>query len=173
MQVAKGSRQPFCPNNVHAVSPPLRLPVPQTHSRILQQTSSKPGRRCSRRFGNGVFNECVGHPASRLRMNNFLFVITFLSIANHAISMPLVPAPCASYARSFHSVVDQVKRFNGMALTYPGLETERNRLRFYQQMKKRLAPLMSCLSDHKSGILEYYQEVDGMTESQIETFPSN
>ena len=106
-------------------------------------------------------------------MNNILFVITFLSIANHAISMPLVPTPCVSYARSFHSVVDQVKRFNGMALTYPGPEIERNRLRLYQQMKKRLAPLMSCLADHKSDILEYYQEVYGMTEIQIETFPSN
>ena len=60
-----------------------------------------------------------------------------------------------------------------MALTYPGLEAERNRLRFYQQMKKRLAPLISCLADHKSDILEYYQEVNDMTETQIETFPSN
>ena len=32
---------------------------------------------------------------------------------------------------------------------------------------------MSCLADHKSDILEYYQEVYGMTEIQIETFPSN
>ena len=69
--------------------------------------------------------------------------------------------------------MDQVKRFNGMALTYPGLETERNRLRFYQQMNKRLVPLISCLADHKSEILGYYLEVKDMTETQIETFPSN
>ncbi len=106
-------------------------------------------------------------------MNSILFIITFLSIANPAMPIPLVPAPCASYAKSFHSVVDQVKRFNGMALTYPGLETERNRLRFYRQMDKRLVPLISCLVDHNSKILGYYLEVKDMTEAQIETFPSN
>ena len=89
---------------------------------------------------------------------------------NPAILPPFVPAPCASYAESFHSVVDQVKRFNGMALTYPGLKTERNRLRFYQQMNRKLVPLISCLDDHKSKILEYYQEVKDMTETQIKTF---
>ncbi len=106
-------------------------------------------------------------------MNSIQFIITFLSIANPAISIPLVPEPCASYAKSFHSVVDQAKRFNGMALTYPGLETERNRLRFYQQMDKRLVPLISCLADHKSKILKYYLEVKDMTETQIRLFPSN
>lgn len=96
--------------------------------------------------------------------------MNFLSIVNPAILLPLVPAPCASYAKSFHSVVDQVKRFNGMALTYPGLKTERNRLRFYHQMNRRLVPLISCLDDHKSEVLEYYQEDKDMTDAQIKTF---
>ena len=103
-------------------------------------------------------------------MKNTLFIMNFLSIVNPAILLPLVPAPCALYAESFHSVVDQVKRFNGMALTYPGLKTERNRLRFYQQMDRRLVPLIPCLADHKSEILDYYQEVKDMTEAQIKTF---
>ncbi|AII43964.1 hypothetical protein KR100_11410 [Synechococcus sp. KORDI-100] len=40
-------------------------------------------------------------------------------------------------------------------------------------MKKRLAPLISCLADHKSDTLKYYQDVNDMTEALIETFPSN
>ena len=64
-------------------------------------------------------------------MNNLLVAIALLSIANPAMSKHLVPDPCASYAKLFHSVVDQIKRFNGMALTYPGIDAERNRLGFY------------------------------------------
>ena len=153
---------------------PPDYPIPQTRRRMLRHNAIEAWGTMLKMGWDAVHHQCVSHPpASRSRMNNILFVITFLSIANHAISIPLVPAPCASYARSFHSVVDQLKRFNGMALTYPGLEAERNRLRFYQQIKKRLAPLISCLADHKSDILEYYQEVNDMTETQIETFPSN
>ncbi len=86
------------------------------------------------------------------------------------MSRPLVPDSCATYAESFHSVVDQIKRFNGMALTYPGIESERNRLRFYRQMNKKLVPLISCLEDYESEILEYYQEVKDMTEIQVNIF---
>ena len=99
-----------------------------------------------------------------------LIISAFLSISNPAMSRPLVPDPCASYAKSFHSVVDQIKRFNGMALTYPGIEAERNRLRFCHQMNKKLVPLISCLEDHESEILEYYQEVKDMTDTQINSF---
>ena len=94
----------------------------------------------------------------------------FLSIYNPAMSRPLVPDPCASYAKSFHSIVDQIKRFNGMALTYPGTDAERNRSRFYRQMNKKLAPLISCLEDYESEIFEYYQEVKDMTNTQIKSF---
>ena len=55
-------------------------------------------------------------------MNNLLVAIALLSIANPAMSKTLVPDPRASYAKLFHSVVDQIKRFNGMALTYPGID---------------------------------------------------
>ena len=103
-------------------------------------------------------------------MNNLLIATALFSIANPVMSRSHVPAPCASYANSFHSVVDQIKRFNGMALTYPGVEAERNRLRFYNQMNKKLAPLISCLEDHESEILEYYQQVKGMTDAQINSF---
>ena len=103
-------------------------------------------------------------------MNNLLVATASLSIAYPAISRPLVPDPCASYAKSFHSVVDQIKRFNGMALTYPGIDAERNRLRFYHQMNKKLVPLISCLEDHESEILEYYQGVKDMTDTQINSF---
>ncbi len=103
-------------------------------------------------------------------MNNLLIVIALFSIANPVMSRSHVPAPCASYANSFHSVVDQIKRFNGMALTYPGIETERNRLRFYHQMNKKIVPLISCLEDHESVILEYYQEIKSMTDAQISGF---
>ena len=103
-------------------------------------------------------------------MNNLLVAIALLSIANPAMSSPLVPDPCASYAKSFHSVVDQIKRFNGMALTYPGIDAERNRLRFYQQMNKKLAPLIYCLEDHENEILEYYQEIKDKTDTQINSF---
>ena len=103
-------------------------------------------------------------------MNNLLIAIALFSITNPVMSRSHIPAPCASYANSFHSVVDQIKRFNGMALTYPGVEAERNRLRFYNQMNKKLAPLISCLEDHKSKILEYYQEVKDMTDTQINSF---
>ena len=103
-------------------------------------------------------------------MNKLLVAIALLSVANPAISRPLVPDPCDSYAKSFHSVVDQIKRFNGMALTYPGIEAEHNRLRFYHQMSKKLAPLISCLEDHESESLEYYQEVKSMTDAQISSF---
>ena len=103
-------------------------------------------------------------------MNNLLIAITLFSIANPVMSRSHVPAPCASYANSFHSVVDQIKRFNGMALTYPGIEAERNRLRFYQMMNKKLVPLISCLENHGSEILEYYQEVKDMTDTQIKSF---
>jgi hypothetical protein len=103
-------------------------------------------------------------------MKNILVAISLLSIANPAMARPLVPDPCASYAKSFHSVVDQIKRFNGMALTYPGIEAERNRLRFYHQMNKKLVPLISCLEDHESEILEYYQEVKYMTDTRINSF---
>ena len=85
-------------------------------------------------------------------MNNLLVAIALLSIANPAMSKPLAPDPRASYAKLFHSVVDQIKRFNGMALTYPGIDAERNRLRFYQQMNKKKVPLISCLEDHESEI---------------------
>ena len=99
-----------------------------------------------------------------------LIISAFLSISNPAMSRPLVPDPCAAYAKSFHSVVDQIKRFNGMALTYPGIDAERNRLRFYQQMNKKLAPLISCLEDHENEILEYYQEIKDKTDTQINSF---
>ena len=103
-------------------------------------------------------------------MNNLLVAIALLLIANPAMSKPLVPDPCTSYAKSFHSVVDQIKRFNGMALTHPGIEAERNRLRFYRQMNKKLVPLISCLEDYESKILEYYQEVKDMTDTQVNSF---
>ena len=86
------------------------------------------------------------------------------------MSRPLAPDPCASYARSFHSVVDQIKRFNGMALTYPGIEAERNRLRFYRQINKKLVTGILRLEDHECEILEYYQEVKDMTDTQINSF---
>ncbi len=57
-----------------------------------------------------------------------------------------------------------------MALTYPGIDAEHNRLRFYHQMSKKLVPLMSCLEDHESVILEYYQEIKSMTDAQISGF---
>ena len=85
-------------------------------------------------------------------MNNLLVAIALLSIANPAMSKPLAPDPRASYAKLFHSVVDQIKRFNGMALTYPGIDAERNRLGFYQQLNKKKVPLISCLVDHESEI---------------------
>ena len=103
-------------------------------------------------------------------MNNLLVAIALLSLANPAMSRLLVPAPCVSYAKRFHSVVDQIKRFNGMALTYPGIEAERNRLKFYQMMNKKLVPLISCLEDHESEILEYNQEAKDMTDTQINSF---
>ena len=103
-------------------------------------------------------------------MNILLIAIALLSISNPAISRPIVPDPCTAYAKSFHGVVDQVKRFNGMVLTYPGIEAERNRLRFYQQMNNKLVSLISCLEDHESEILEYYQEVKDMTDTQINSF---
>ena len=103
-------------------------------------------------------------------MKNLLVAISLLSIARPAMSRPLVPDPCAYYAQSFHSVVDQIKRFNGMALTYPGIEAEHNRLRFYHKMNKKLVTVISCLEDHKSEILEYYQEVKDMTDTQINSF---
>ena len=99
-----------------------------------------------------------------------LIISAFLSIANPAISRPLVPDPCAAYAKSFHSVVDQIKRFNGMALTFPGIEAERNRLRFYHQMNKKLVPLIPCLEDHDSEILKYYQEIKDMLDTQMSSF---
>ena len=99
-----------------------------------------------------------------------LIISAFLSISNPAMSRPLVPDPCAANAKSFHSVVDQIKRFNGMALTHPGIEAERNRLRFYRQMNKKLVPLISCLEDYESEILEYYQEVKDMTDTQVNSF---
>ena len=86
------------------------------------------------------------------------------------MSRPLVPDTCASYAKSFHSVVDQIKRFNGMALTYPGIDAERNRLRFYQQMNKKLAPLISCLEDHEKldfGILPRDKRQDRYSDQQF------
>ena len=100
-------------------------------------------------------------------MKNILVATPLLLIASPSMTRPLVPDPCAFYAQSFHRVVDQIKRFNGMALTYPGIKAERNRLRFYIQMNKKLAPLISCLEDHESDILEYYQQVKGMTDTQI------
>ena len=96
-----------------------------------------------------------------------LIISAFLWIANPVMSRPIVPAQCESYAKSFYSVVDQVKRFNGMALTYPGIEADRNRLRFYKQMDKKLVPLISCLQDNESETLEYYQEIKDMTDTQI------
>ena len=83
-------------------------------------------------------------------MNNLLVAIALLSLANPAMSRPLVPDPCVSYAKRFHRVVDQFKRFNGMVLTDPEIEAELNRLRFYQMMNKKLVPLTSRLEDHKS-----------------------
>ena len=103
-------------------------------------------------------------------MNNLLVAIALLSLANPLMSRPLVPDPCVSYAKRFHSVVDQIKRFNGMALTYPEIEAERNRLLYYQMMNKKLVPLISCLEDHESEIMEYYQEVKDMTDTQIYSF---
>ena len=103
-------------------------------------------------------------------MNNLLIAIALFSIANPVMSRSHVPAPCASYANSFHSVVDQIKRFNGMALTYPGIEAERNRLRFYYQMNKKLVLLMSCLEDQGSEILKYYQEAKDMLDAQMKSF---
>ncbi|QNJ14949.1 hypothetical protein SynA18461_02328 [Synechococcus sp. A18-46.1] len=103
-------------------------------------------------------------------MNNLLIAIALFSIANPVMSRSHVPAPCASYANSFHSVVDQIKRFNGMALTYPGIEAERNRLRFYHQMNKKLVLLIPCLEDHDSEILKYYQEVKDMLDTQMSSF---
>ena len=103
-------------------------------------------------------------------MNNLLIAIALFSIANPVMSRSHVPAPCTSYANSFHSVVDQIKRFNGMALTYPGIEAERNRLRFYHQMNKKLVLLITCLEDHDSEILKYYQEVKDMLDTQMSSF---
>ena len=103
-------------------------------------------------------------------MKTSLIISAFLSIVNPAMSKSIVPAPCVPYAESFHGVVDQVKRFNGMTLTYPGIEAERNRKRFYQQMNQKLALLVSCLEDHESEILEHYQEVKDMTDTQIKSF---
>ncbi len=48
---------------------------------------------------------------SRARMNNLLVAIALLSTANPAMLRPLVPDPYDSYAKSFHSVVEQVKRY--------------------------------------------------------------
>ncbi len=103
-------------------------------------------------------------------MNNLLIAIALFSIANPVMSRSHVPAPCAAYANSFHSVVDQIKRFNGMALTYPGIEAERNRLRFYRQMNKKLVLLIPCLEDHDSEILKYYQEIKDMLDTQMSSF---
>ena len=100
-------------------------------------------------------------------MNNLLIAIALFSVANPVMSRSHVNSPCASYANSFHSVVDQIKRFNGMALTYPGIEAERNRLRFYHQMNKKLVLLISCLEDHESEILKYYQDVKDMLDTQM------
>ena len=86
------------------------------------------------------------------------------------MSRPLAPDPCASYAKSFHSVVDQIKRFNGMVFPYPGIEAERNRLGFYHQMNNKLVPSISCLEDHASEILEYCQEVKDMADTPINRF---
>lgn len=44
-------------------------------------------------------------------MNNLLVAIALLSTANPAMLRPLVPDPYDSYAKSFHSVVEQVKRY--------------------------------------------------------------
>ena len=90
-------------------------------------------------------------------MNNIMTAIAFFSVASPVIARTYVPDPCASYAKSFHSVADQIEKSNGMALTYPGIEPERNRLWFYQQINKKLAPLISCLEDHESEISDYYQ----------------
>ena len=106
-------------------------------------------------------------------MKIYLIISAFLpiaTIANPAMSRPLVPLPCAAYAKSFHNVVDQIKRFNGMALAHPGIESEQNRLRFYRQMNKKLVPLISCLENHESEILEYYQEVKDMADTQVNSF---
>ena len=54
MQVAKGSRQPFCRNDIHALSAPPRPPIPQTQRRTLRQSPSRHGRRCSKQVGNAV-----------------------------------------------------------------------------------------------------------------------
>ena len=98
-------------------------------------------------------------------MKNLLVAIPLLLIASPSMTRPLAPDPCAPYAQSFHSVVDQIKRFNGMALTYPGIEAERNRLRFYHQMNKKLVLLIPCLEDHDSEILKYYQEIKDMLDT--------
>ena len=103
-------------------------------------------------------------------MKNVLVAIPLLLIASPSMTRPLAPDPCASYAQSFHSVVDQIKRFNGMALTYPGIDAERNRLRFYHQMNKKLVLLIPCLGDHDSEILKYYQEVKDMLDTQMSSF---
>lgn len=103
------------------------------------------------------------------KMKTFLVIVACFSIANPAIPKPLIPKACSSYADSFYRVVDQAKRFNGMALTYPGHEVEHNRLRYYQQMNKNLAPLISCLDDHKSEVAGYYREVKKMTKIQIDS----
>ena len=100
-------------------------------------------------------------------MKNVLVAIPLLLIASPSMTRPLAPDPCVSYAQSFHSVVDQIKRFNGMALTYPGVEAERNRLRFYHQMNKKLVLLIPCLEDHDSEILKYYQEIKDMLDTQM------
>ena len=103
-------------------------------------------------------------------MKNLLVATPLLLIASPSMTRPLVPDPCASYAQSFHSVVDQIKRFNGMALTYPGVGAERNRLRFYHQMNKKLVLLIPCLEDHDSEILKYYQEIKDMLDTQMSSF---
>ena len=63
--------------------------------------------------------------------------------------------------------MDQIKRFNITALTYLGIEAEQKRIGFDQQVNEKLVSLISCLEDCKNEILEYYQEVKDMTDTQI------
>ncbi|MEC8442348.1 MAG: hypothetical protein VXZ59_08515 [Cyanobacteriota bacterium] len=103
-------------------------------------------------------------------MKTLLIITAFFSIANPLIARPLIPVACSFYADSFYKVVDQLKRFNGMALAYPGQEAERNRLRYYRIMDEKLGPLISCLDHHQSLDIEYYHDVKRMTQIQIDSF---
>lgn len=110
-------------------------------------------------------------PPSSLRLWRLTPGLLLFSLLNisPAFAIPDVPDPCASYADQFHGVVDQIKRFNGNALAYTmQREVELNRLRYYRQMVKKLDSIISCLEDNDNDVLDYYNEIKGLTLIQIE-----